>query len=157
MSEDVERVADAIESARLPSGGTILASRVQIEVLARAAIAAMTPTPQVVEAVGELKLGMIVRDKMGQVGEVITRQGSYALRYTDGNWGYGLSPGVFPATVLYPHPTPDVDVIAEVRALHFHKDDDLLSTCWSESGVCAECLISWPCSTIAILDRKATQ
>ena len=46
MSNELERVADAIESARLPSGGTILASRVQIEVLARAAIAAMT-TPDV--------------------------------------------------------------------------------------------------------------
>ena len=47
MSNELERVADAIESARLPSGGTILASRVQIEVLARDAIAAMTPTPDV--------------------------------------------------------------------------------------------------------------
>ena len=86
MSNELERVADAIESARLPSGGTILASRVQIEVLARAAIAAMTPT-QVVDP-GEQLLRDIFEAPAPDVG-VLAEVRAVAKQYADGSAYYG--------------------------------------------------------------------
>ena len=145
MSNELGRVADAIESARLPSGGTILASRVQIEVLARAAIAAMTLTPQVVETVDELEASpddavFIANDGQHyRRSPMWERHGrplweSFGMDTSDSMLSAAQVP--LPATVLHPHPTPDeclcygadgvtdqkcpacvrADVLAEVRA-----------------------------------------
>ena len=63
----------------------------------------------------------------------------------------------------WPHPTPDVGVLAEVRALHHPVDVEPGET------ICAECsplygesvkafyllTVEWPCETVCILDGEA--
>ena len=76
------------------------------------------PTPHVVETVegrDAIPVGTVVRSASGTIG----------CRY-DGHRGLVFGEDVafewsllaLPLTVLYPHPTPGVDVLAEVRALH---------------------------------------
>ena len=79
---------------------------------------ASRPAPQVVTTMDELEalpVMSVFTDVDGEAWQVYEDRHGRRIRCNAGS-GISWQEAYFPATVLYPHPTPDVDVLAEVRA-----------------------------------------
>ena len=123
----------------------------------------LSPAPQVVETVAELEAlaeGVILHDAGGDA--IIVTQNSdgerwYASAFSGGereSWIVDL-----PAQVLYPHPTPDVDVLAEVRAYIERLRELVRPGCpdpRDDGSACGACRARWAvCDDLdAILEGK---
>jgi len=80
---------------------------------------ASRPAPQVVTTMDELEalpVMSVFTDVDGEAWQVYEDRHGRRIRCNAGS-GISWQEAYFPATVLYPHLTPDVDVLAEVRAL----------------------------------------
>jgi len=122
---------------------------------------ASRPAPQVVTTMDELEalpVMSVFTDVDGEAWQVYEDRHGRRIRCNAGS-GISWQEAYFPATVLYPHLTPDVGVLAEVRALH---GPGALDHCGADGVLryrCKGCGRTWsdnaPCPTIAILDREA--
>ena len=124
MSNELERVARALNITGWTCGGgahepgnydTCPECKGACDEGARAAIAAMTPTPQVVETVaGDAGDYSIINGWLVEYAGQCTCAGGGVYGHEN---GCGYEPIALVEDILKPTPTPDVDVLAEVRAL----------------------------------------
>jgi len=120
-NEQVERVARVIrpwlsQTMQDPDDWSETRARdIAADVIAHA----MTPTPQVVETVEELEAlahGTPIIDADDNIWTVMWPGAQTKAMSMGRSFLFNIDNLSLPAQVLYPHPTPDVDVLAEVRA-----------------------------------------